>query len=216
LPQSFDQGRIRYSGSPIPLSFSESRYEHQILEVAVEAGGVRAVTPHLVPRCVPLLRLPETAAAPLSDLLPLLAGLPAAADVPATAWPYVEINLLDDGPDPTRRRQIESALEKKAARLAAIRLHAPARSVEMPEDGSTAAASATPRDAAALQSLDPVALTSEHYRQRHGQDIPADLIACLREIVLVADNDGEPSSPTPSQVAAHSAISVHVPSAPDA
>jgi exonuclease SbcD len=95
-----DNGRIRYSGSPIPLSFSEERYEHQILEVTLEAGRVSAVTPHLVPRAVPLLRLPAQANAPLAELLSLLARLPASADLPTSVWPYLEINLLDDGPDP--------------------------------------------------------------------------------------------------------------------
>lgn len=196
LPQSIDNGRIRYSGSPIPLSFSEEHYEHQILEVTVEAGRVSAVTPHLIPRAVPLLRLPgRSVAGPLAELLPLLAQLSAASDLPAAAWPYLEINLLDDGPDPTRRRQIEAALANKAARLAAIRLHAPAASVGDGVDAASSAAISAPRDAASLQALDPVALASEHFRQRYGQDVAPDIIACLREILLVAETSEEPSSP---------------------
>jgi DNA repair protein SbcD/Mre11 len=201
LPQSFDNGRIHYCGSPVPLSFSEQHYPHQVLEVTIDQGRVSSVTPHLVPRSVPLLRLPARSSAPLSELLPALTQLPAAADLPPAVWPYLEINVLDDGPDPTRRRQIESALENKAARLAAIRLHAPARPEGSDASAPGATSSVTPRDAAGLQALDPIALVSEHHRQRYGQDSSPEILACLREILLAAELAGETSAslgPPPS------------------
>jgi exonuclease SbcD len=195
LPQSLDGGRIRYCGSPIPLSFSEERHEHQILEVTVEAGRVSAVTPLLIPRSVNLLRLPGRSAAPLAELLPRLAELPDASAVPAAAWPYVEMNVLDDGPDPTRRRQIETALENKAARLAAVRLHPPVRSTDSEFAASGQTMPGAPRDAASLQLLDPVALASDYFRQRYGEDASPDILSCLREILLVVE---DPAAPPPT------------------
>jgi exonuclease SbcD len=198
LPQAFDGGRIRYCGSPLPLSFSERAYAHQILEVTLDQGRVREVTPHLIPRTVALLRLPARDAAPLHDLLPELAALPAAADLPSSAWPYLEINVLDDGPDPTRRRQLENALVNKAARLAAIRLHAPTRSAEPAADGAAAGEAAGPRDAASLQALDPLTLVAEHHRRRYGQEGSPELLACLREILLAAELVGDTPGPAPT------------------
>lgn len=202
LPQALDGGRIRYSGSPIPLSFSEEPYAHQILEVTVEQGRVGEVTAHRIPRTVPLRRVPARSAAPLAEALPLLNEFASASESPAAVWPYVEINLLDDGPDPTRRRRIEAALENKAARLAAIRLHAPERVDAIDSAGSDHAAAAAPRDASSLQSLDPVTLVSDHFRQRYGQDASPDILACLREILLAAETSGEAPEPAPAVPAA--------------
>jgi exonuclease SbcD len=35
-PQKVGQAHIRYSGSPIPLSFSEINYKHQIVDVKID------------------------------------------------------------------------------------------------------------------------------------------------------------------------------------
>lgn len=194
LSQSFDAGRIRYCGSPIPLSFSEENYEHQILEVTLDAGRAK-VTPVHVPRTVPLFRLPRgRASAPLAELLTDLEKFPLASATAPASWPYLELNVLDDGPDPTRRRQIETALETRAARLAAIRLHPPVR---LATDAAAAdqALLIAPRDASALQALDPLALVSEYHRQRYGRESDLELLSCLREILLAAATDDDPPAP---------------------
>ena len=41
-PQKVGQDHIRYSGSPIPLSFSEINYKHQVLEVTIDPKIGRA------------------------------------------------------------------------------------------------------------------------------------------------------------------------------
>ncbi|EPN00999.1 exonuclease SbcD, partial [Pseudomonas syringae pv. actinidiae ICMP 19070] len=65
--------RIRYSGSPIPLSFSEIGYQHQILEINCDGDTLTSVEPCLIPRAVNLQRLGP---APLADLLVQLKALP--------------------------------------------------------------------------------------------------------------------------------------------
>lgn len=98
-PQSLDGGRIRYSGSPIPLSFSERRYQHRVLEVVVEEGALVSVTDIPVPRTVPLQRVPESGAVSLPEILTLLGQLPEATTVPPEDHPFIEVHVLDDGPD---------------------------------------------------------------------------------------------------------------------
>lgn len=81
---------IRYSGSPLPLSFDEARQEKQMLLVELKAAGLQAVTPLPVPCFQPLIAI-ETS----------LAGLPAAIGTAAArgtretpAW--LEITIIED------------------------------------------------------------------------------------------------------------------------
>ncbi|KFE54931.1 exonuclease SbcCD subunit D C-terminal domain-containing protein [Pseudomonas syringae] len=110
--------RIRYSGSPIPLSFSEIGYQHQILEIDCEGDQLRSVETLLVPRAVNLQRIGP---APLAELLLQLKDLPdidLLADIDRQPWLEVRVRL--DEPQPDLRNQIESALEGKAVRLVRI------------------------------------------------------------------------------------------------
>jgi exonuclease SbcD len=51
VPQRVGSGdSIRYSGSPIPLSFGERDNQHQVLEVLLEDGALTSISPILVPR----------------------------------------------------------------------------------------------------------------------------------------------------------------------
>ncbi len=178
-PQSLDGGRIRYSGSPIPLSFSERRYVHRILEVAVADGRLTAVTDLPIPRTVSLQRIPESGALPLPQILPLLAQLPAASTAPSADHPFLEVQILDDGPDPTRRRQVDDALRDKAARLTRIQLVRPERTPGA-ESSQPAARVGSIAD---VQSLDPIQLMASAHRERHGTDPSSELERALRELV---------------------------------
>jgi exonuclease SbcD len=178
-PQSLDGGRIRYSGSPIPLSFSERRYTHRVLEVAIADGRLQSVTDLPVPRTISLQRIPESGALPLAGILPLLAQLPAASAGPATDHPFLEVHILDDGPDPTRRRQVDDALRDKAARLTRIQLVRP----EAPPASEGSQPTARIGSIADLQSLDPIELMASAHRERHGTDPSGELERALRELV---------------------------------
>ncbi|SMF95557.1 Exodeoxyribonuclease I subunit D [Methylomagnum ishizawai] len=109
-------GRLRYCGSPLPLSFSEIDYPHQILRVDLDGEQVAAVEAIPVPRFVPLLRVPEQHA-PVTQVLEQLAGL----DLPAVPlWPYLEVRVRLDMPEPGLAARIEAALDGKPVRLARI------------------------------------------------------------------------------------------------
>mgnify|MGYP002040482012 FL=1 len=110
--------RIRYSGSPIPLSFSEIGYQHQILDVRLDGETLVSVEPRLIPRAVNLQRLGP---APLGELLTQLGELP---DIDLLAeeqrQPWLEVRVRLDEPQPDLRQQVESALQGKAVRLVRI------------------------------------------------------------------------------------------------
>ena len=110
--------RIRYSGSPIPLSFSEIGYQHQILEIELDGNTLASVESRLIPRAVHLQRLGP---APLAEILEQLADLPVVdlLDDPQRQ-PWLEVRVRLDEPQPDLRQQLESALDGKAVRLVRI------------------------------------------------------------------------------------------------
>jgi exonuclease SbcD len=86
--------RIRYCGSPIPLSFSEIGYQHQILDVQLDGETLVSVESRLIPRSVNLQRLE---AAPLADILKQLADLPVIdllAETQRQPWLEVRVRLV--------------------------------------------------------------------------------------------------------------------------
>lgn len=179
-PQELDGGRIRYSGSPIPLSFSEKDYAHRVVEIVLDDAGRATAAPVPVPKTAALQRLPADHAAPIAEVLQLLADTVFDAELPPEAHPFLEVRVLDDGPDPTRRRRIEEALAGKAVRLASIKLESPPRSAAAAE-----AAAAAPV-LADLSALDPEEIARAAHRERYGTEPEPAVLAALREILAAA------------------------------
>ena len=118
--------RIRYSGSPLPLSMTERRYESQV--VLVDLDGERAeVRPLPIPRARDLQRIPESDALPLEEVLEALRRLPQPTDQDSPLPPLVEVHVRLDRPEPTLKAKIDKALEGKRAELIAIRAAYPQR-----------------------------------------------------------------------------------------
>ena len=177
-PQELDGGRIRYCGSPIPLSFSEKDYPHRVVEIVLD--GTVAATSVLVPKTAALQRLPANKAAPIAEVLQLLADAVFDSELPPEAHPFLEVRVLDDGPDPTRRRRIEEALAGKAVRLASIKLEPPPRSE------TSAQATAEAPALADLSALDPEEIALSAHRERYGTEPEPSVLAALREILAAA------------------------------
>lgn len=121
LPQRVGADRVRYSGSPIPLSLGEREYPHQVLLVELDGAQLASVTSLPIPRTVDLLRVPERDALPLAEVLPLLEALPEGGDEALEEWPFLEVHVRLGAPEPTLRADVEKALEGRRARL--VRLH---------------------------------------------------------------------------------------------
>lgn len=113
-PQSIEHAHIRYSGSPIPLSFSEIGYPHQVLKVQLSPQTAAVIEPLLVPRQVPLFKLKGS----LSDVLEKTRKLHAHNPLPLAQQAFVDIEYFSDTPPPPDfRQQIEDALPKDNYRL---------------------------------------------------------------------------------------------------
>jgi exonuclease SbcD len=170
---------VRYCGSPLPLSFSEVGYQHQVLRIDLEGGKAGAITPLFVPRPVQLLRVPATPA-PLEDALAALEALALDPDLPQQAWPYLEVRVLLDGPEPGLRARIEAVLAGKPVRLAKIE---PTRKLV----AASSEAEALSLDQ--LAQLQPDDIFRRLWRQKYGDEAPPDQIDAFAELFHANEGD---------------------------
>ncbi|MCC7699372.1 exonuclease SbcCD subunit D C-terminal domain-containing protein [Janthinobacterium sp. EB271-G4-7A] len=165
------QQHIRYCGSPIPLSFAEVHYRHQVLCLDIDGEQLREVRAIEVPRAVPLLRVPATPA-PIAEVLEQLAALDV-PDAPAEAQPFLEVRVRLDAPEPGLRTRIETALDGKHVRLAKI-------------ETSSAARSSAPENMTLdqLGQLQPDDIFRRLYLQKYGRPAPPEQLSALAELLL--------------------------------
>ena len=109
------QARIRYSGSPLPLSFAEVNYPHQVLLVELDGEALKQVDSLAVPRAVEMIRIGRAPGR----------GDRRAGALPPTGLfdehlPWLEVRVLLDEPLPDLRQRIETAITGKACRLVRI------------------------------------------------------------------------------------------------
>ncbi|MDD1615116.1 MAG: exonuclease SbcD [Methylococcaceae bacterium NSP1-2] len=164
---------IRYSGSPIPLSFDESHYVHSVLQVDVKTGQNVAITPLKIPRHIELLRLPNSKDfATLSDILAQLESLQLKA-VHETQHPFIELRIKLDKPEPSLRQQIEEVIARLPVRLLKI------TTAYTGSDGSLADLQIEQR----LEELQPLDVFQRCYANKYDTPAPDDISALFNELV---------------------------------
>ncbi|MEZ6130331.1 MAG: exonuclease SbcCD subunit D C-terminal domain-containing protein [Planctomycetaceae bacterium] len=174
--QHFDNGRIRYSGSPIPLSFAETDYRHQLLKLTFQQTECLACEEIPIPRSAMLLRVPDAEATAIDDVLARLESLELDDCLPPEQYPFLEVRVREDGPDPSRRRRIEQALEGKPVRLASIKLeHA---------DRKTTADQAAALRHVDLKTISPETIFKDAWQEKYGNDPESSVMDAFREILL--------------------------------
>ncbi len=174
--------QVRFSGSPFALSLSESAYPHQVVEVDMDGGGLREITPLPVPRAVEILNIPSHSPLPPDALESLLKGLDLPDDLPLERHPFLEVSVLLERPEPGLRHRLEEALSGKAVRLLKISAHYP----------GSAEALAESLPETLLQELHPDDVFVRRYRQRHDAEPSSELLAAFHELVeAVRTAEGE-------------------------
>ncbi len=167
------QNHIRYCGSPIPLSFAEVGYQHQVLRIDLDGDAVREIAPIAIPRAVQLLRVPARPAL-IAQVLEELAALDV-PDAPTEEQPFLEVRVRLDAPEPGLRARIEAALDGKPVRLAKIETSSAAR-------GSAVDAEVMTLDR--LEQLKPDDIFRQLYQQRFGNQAPPDQLSAFAELML--------------------------------
>jgi exonuclease SbcD len=162
----------RYCGSPLPMSFSEIDYPHQVVVVELDGANVSSTREIPIPRTVDLLRVPKQVA-PLDEVLEQLKAL-SLPDLPESQWPYLQVRVQLTQPEPTLRTQIESALAGKPVRLVRIET----------SSAKTAGSQAAPLVSIdELSNLAPAGFFERLYQHRYGESPPADIMAAFTELV---------------------------------
>ncbi|MEQ6888835.1 exonuclease SbcCD subunit D C-terminal domain-containing protein [Halomonas sp. CS7] len=183
--QQVGEARIRYSGSPLPLDFSEVSYPHQVVEVMLEGEALANTEAIPVPRPVAMHRVGP---APLEQVLAELAALEDDPELSGArgrersrdTWPWLEVRVTLEAPIPDLRARVEAALEGKALRL--LRLERRLPRVE----GEDAPARID------LESLGPRKLFERTWADRWGEPPEADVLADFDRLcqdVLDADEE---------------------------
>ena len=147
-PQQVGEPRIRYSGSPLPLDFSESHYPHQVIEFTLDGEALGGIETLPIPRHVALQRVGPGSLEEVEQALETLetdAALPDAT-MPRERWPWLEIRVDLDAPRPDLRARIETALDGKPLRLLRIHSRYPNASSQDDADASVDLDSLTPQE----------------------------------------------------------------------
>ncbi|SFI53791.1 exonuclease SbcCD subunit D [Parapedobacter indicus] len=169
---------IRYAGSPLPMSFSEINYKHQVILFTLEEGQATRPRSIEIPVTVPLLRVP-TAHSRVGEVLLALRQLPVAIGKDRSTAPYLQVSVLLDAPEPGLRHKIEQALVDKYVRLARIDTRYP-----MQKDLATAEQIQQPDP---LQTLKPVDIFKQVYESRYANEVPSVLIELFNEVAQHVD-----------------------------
>ncbi|MBK8012270.1 MAG: exonuclease SbcCD subunit D C-terminal domain-containing protein [Deltaproteobacteria bacterium] len=199
-----NQSRIRYSGSPIPLSMAERNYEHQVYVVEFQGEHLTRVRSLRTPQSRRLLSVPEQHA-PLESVLDALRALrrppgdtSSAPELdhdhdhdhddhttPKDAAPaLLEVRVQLDHAHPRLRRDIEAAIEGAAVRLVRIDVRRPERHANhgLPEG----------RD---LTLLSPEDVFQAAYHRARGVPVPANLMASFAALLTeIQVHSDEPSA----------------------
>jgi exonuclease SbcD len=169
---------VRYSGSPLPMSFSELNYKHQVIvfELDNDINNLKSIE---IPIFVPLKRVPLTPL-PLHEVITLLEQLPT-IDINSEIAPYLEVRVLLDGPEPALRHKIETALIGKGVKLTKI-------DVKYPTSNQQETKFISPEK---LNELQPIDVFNKVYKSRYNGDVPATILQLFQQVAQEVNQTGE-------------------------
>ena len=133
-----------------------------------------------MPRCVPLISVPNGDALPLEVVLEALQSLPDRGDGPNEQRPLLEVHVALDKPEPALRKRIDEAMEGKEARL--VRIAPPVfngTGVGLPESGALGLGEL---------SIEQVFLLK--YKQKHANDPSPKMLAAFHELHHHVEQEG--------------------------
>jgi DNA repair protein SbcD/Mre11 len=181
--QQVGENRIRYSGSPLPLDFSEVNYPHQVVEAVLEGECLTQVEAIAVPRPVAMQRIGP---GELDEVLGELEALPHDPALPRERWPWLEVRVSLTAPVPDLRARVEAALDGKAVRLLRLERRLPQQAADgMPERVD-------------LEQLGPRKLFQRTWEKQWGEPPGDDVLADFDQLLQdVLDTHEEPHSGEP-------------------
>ena len=159
---------VRYSGSPLPMSFAERNNKQGV--TFIEITGSTNIERIEFEAPVKLLSIPAEPT-PLGKVLEEIADLPE-GEINETS-PYLEIKILITEPEPSLRHHIEEALKTKSVRLARIAAIIPKRETGTPVINYEQ-----------LQTINPMDIATDIFRRRfNGEEMPEKMRTLLQKVI---------------------------------
>ena len=172
--------RVRYSGTPLPMSFSEEHYQHSIRVIELDHDAIKSATSILIPRTVPLYRIPKTKAEPLDAVLTLLQQHDWPI-IPEQQQPYLLVRVQLEKPEPSLRQQIEQALANKSVKLIKIETIYPSTTTDN-EDKVMSLED--------VQRLQPEDVFLKMYQQKFATLPSLELLGAFRDLIIQNNTGG--------------------------
>jgi exonuclease SbcD len=168
---------IRYAGSPFPMSASERRYRHSVSLVDLSPDGGTRIEEIRVPRHAPFIVLPDVGALPIEDVEALLASYDFGQPLTRGSYPFLEVAVAVNRPEPGLWARVSGALEGRPVRLTRVRQVRP----EGAGEGGIAARTE------ALAMLQPEAVFAELHARRHGSPPEGALARAFAQLLIESE-----------------------------
>lgn len=169
------QTHIRYVGSPIPMSFSEKNYQHGVNVIHIENNAISNIARINFEPLTRLISIPHHPA-PLTKVLEQINTLPAGTI--SNSSPYLEVKVLENEPEPSKRFQIEKALQGKAIKLATIKAIS---------NNTASATNPNPIEhMEAWQQIEPLEIAQQVFKLKYGSTMPPQLSNLLSQTIQEA------------------------------
>jgi DNA repair protein SbcD/Mre11 len=169
---------IRYSGSPLPMSFTEKNYGHEVVLFDLINNKATNINPIQIPVTTACIAIPKKHATIDKVLLELLTLPEVGADDIKEMYPYVCVNILVDGPDPERRLKIEAALENKQVRF--VKIDCKDKQANANTENKYIAE-------VELNQLQPETVFLDMYTKKYQEPLPENLLKLFRSVVQNLD-----------------------------
>jgi exonuclease SbcD len=180
LAQAVEQSElVRYCGSPIPLSLSEADYTHQVLLASFDGPELAVCQTIEIPRTVDMLRIPAERPGRLDDVLFELEHMSLDPALEPERWPWLEVRVSLDEPQPDMRARIDRVLRARPVRLLKI-------SLARAGVGGSLADFPNRRE---LDRIDPQQVFIDCYERSYAERPDAALLAAFHELREALERD---------------------------
>lgn len=171
-------GEAHYSGSPIPLAFSERTFTHEVRFASFADGELVGSEGVPVPRTVPFVRVPAVGTTSCAAAIELLAATPDGAGEEA-GWPWIEVRAHAEAGE----RDVASRIRDSAS---GRRVHLVKVSVDQPAIGGSGLDRSASTERGALEGLDVREVFLAKWREEREAEPSSGVLLALDEAAVEA------------------------------